>query len=368
MKKNIFKYISISLIFLITYVLFGVWGLIEINKNKSLLFKNKKDFLFHKKYSEKLHHLRDVDRWGKIENDYLFSTIHFEDKNVKSFLLQGDSWIESISEYKKSETLFRDYGLNKNLNFYNAGITSFAPSLMHLQYKILKRDYNINPNFILIYIDHTDIGDEFCRYKKNKVYSKNGSLLKIKNEKYTRATYDYTKLYMYSDLNFQSKFSQISKFPYKKINYFAQRNFNQMMQIINFGYKKRNDHKCSFKHIRKELVTDNPKSKKNLKNSLISYLEVLKNDQLLEKIYLVSFPHRYHFDKSYAVSVSDLIDDVLVEYKDKRFIHFNMSKLDFEKYDLSEIYEKGDLASHLTEEYHSEIFVKKILSFINEKK
>ena len=93
-----------------------------------------------------------------------------EDKNVKSFLLQGDSWIESISEYKKSETLFRDYGLNKNLNFYNAGITSFAPSLMHLQYKILKRDYNINPNFILIYIDHTDIGDEFCRYKKNKVY------------------------------------------------------------------------------------------------------------------------------------------------------------------------------------------------------
>ena len=45
MKKNIFKYISISLVFLITYVLFGVWGLIEINKNKSLLFKNKKDLL-----------------------------------------------------------------------------------------------------------------------------------------------------------------------------------------------------------------------------------------------------------------------------------------------------------------------------------
>ena len=55
-------------------------------------------------------------------------------------------------------------------------ITSFAPSLMHKQYEILKQEFYIKPDLLIIYIDQTDIGDEFCRYKNKKIYSKNGKL------------------------------------------------------------------------------------------------------------------------------------------------------------------------------------------------
>ena len=44
---------------------------LKYNKNHEYLFKTKKNLLFHKKYSEKLHHLRDSNRWGEQKNDYL---------------------------------------------------------------------------------------------------------------------------------------------------------------------------------------------------------------------------------------------------------------------------------------------------------
>ena len=82
---------------------------------------------------------------------------------------------------------------------------------MHAQFRILENNFGIKPNVVVIYVDQTDIGDEFCRYKNNKVYSSNGNLIGIKREKFTRATYDYSKLYMYSELNFDSNFKKILK-------------------------------------------------------------------------------------------------------------------------------------------------------------
>ena len=64
MKKVVFKSILFFLLFSLTYFLFGLWGLIEISKNKNLLFKSKENFIFHKNYSNKIHHLRDANRWG----------------------------------------------------------------------------------------------------------------------------------------------------------------------------------------------------------------------------------------------------------------------------------------------------------------
>ena len=103
MKKVIFKLILFFLIFSLTYFLFGLWGLIEIGKNKNLLFKSKENYIFHRNYSNKIHHLRDANRWGDKENGYLFSIINESNKKGKTILLQGDSWIESISEINQSE-------------------------------------------------------------------------------------------------------------------------------------------------------------------------------------------------------------------------------------------------------------------------
>ena len=43
---------------------------------------------------------------------------------------------------------------------------------MHLQYKILKRDYNINPNFILMYIEQ-QIFQIIIEYDGTQHYTKN---------------------------------------------------------------------------------------------------------------------------------------------------------------------------------------------------
>ena len=182
MKKKIFSIIISVIIFSFTYFLFGLWGIFEVNKNYENLFKTKKSLLFHKKYSSKLHHLRDSNRWGEEENDYLFSIISEDESYQQTLLIQGDSWIEQISESPPSKSMLKKFSDSKRFNTINAGITSFAPSLMHVQYKILKKDFKILPNNLIIYIDQTDIGDELCRYKHNIIENNDGTVKSIKRE------------------------------------------------------------------------------------------------------------------------------------------------------------------------------------------
>ena len=66
---------------------------------------------------------------------------------------------------------------------------------MKLQFVILERDFNIKPDVVIAYIDQTDIGDELCRYKYNKIIDKNKNLQSVKKEEYTKATYDYTRIF-----------------------------------------------------------------------------------------------------------------------------------------------------------------------------
>ena len=365
MKKKIFTSLIASIIFAFVYFLLGIWGILEIKKNGDFLFRSQENLLFHKKYSEQIHHLRDVNRWGLKKNEYLFSIVNKNEK--KTMLFQGDSWIESISEIETSLSLLKKFGKDNKFNIYNAGITSFAPSLMHKQYEILKKDFKISPNILVIYIDQTDIGDEFCRYKNNKVYSTDGSFIRVNREKFTRATYDYSKLYMYSELNFESNFKKILKFPYKKTLYFIKRNTNQVKNIINNGLKKRNVTKCGFQEIMRELTNYNLDAESNFKKSLKEYLKTLYHDKSIDKIYFVSFPHKNHLNNFYKVNVSNYIDDVISLSKDDRLVHINMSKMKFNKSEIEKIYKKNDLASHLNDEYHTKLFMKNILSnFINE--
>ena len=57
------------------------------------------------------------------------------------------------------------------MNYINAGISSYSPTLMTIQYKILKNDFKINPDYVVVHIDQTDFGDDVCRYKKNRYYN-----------------------------------------------------------------------------------------------------------------------------------------------------------------------------------------------------
>ena len=364
MNKKIFKLLSFCLVFLIFYISFGVFGIFQINKNSKILFKTKEKLEFHRKYSEKMHHLRDSNRWGETENDYLFSVVNFDNAKSETILFQGDSWIESISEIKESSNLLKKFGKDKNYNIYNSGITSFAPSLMHVQHKILKKDFNIKPDKLVIYIDQTDIGDEFCRYNHNKIYKENGELERVQSEKFNKAIFDYTRTYQYSDLNFSGKLITILKYPTIKFKYFINRNIFQVKQIYLNGFNNRNFRKCSFREIEKVLLKNNPRAEESFKKSLLEYLDFLSLETNIKKIIIVSFPHLKHHKNKYSVNVSNYIDQVLDFHSDNRIEHLNMGNLEYLNKNYSKIYKK-DLASHLKNKYHTNLFLKKIISNIN---
>jgi len=364
MSKKTLKLFTFCMVFLIFYVSFGLFGIFQINKNKKILFRTEEKLEFHKKYSDKVHHLRDSNRWGKTKNDYLFSVINFDDKKSETILFQGDSWIESISVNKESHNLLIKFGKDNNYNIFNSGITSFAPSLMHMQYKILKKDFNIIPDKLVIYIDQTDIGDEYCRYSHNKIYKENGELDRIQSEKFNKAVFDYTKIYQYSDLNFSGNLITILKYPIVKSKYFIKRNIFQIKQIYLYGLKNRNFRKCSFREIEKVLLHNNSKAEDSFKKSLTEYLDFLSLEANIKKIIIVSFPHLNHHKNKYTVNVSNYIDSVLDFHSDYRIEHINMGNLDYLNKNYSKIYKK-DLASHLKNKYHANLFLKEILSNID---
>ena len=114
----------------------------------------------------------------------------------------------------------------------------------------------------------------------------------------------------------------------------------------------------------KELENYDSNAERNFKKSLNEFLDYLANEKNIEKIFIVSFPHKRHLDNTYKVNVSDYINDSLSLNKDKRISHINMSKIDFSNLNKNEIYKPNDLASHLNDAYHTEIFIKNILKNI----
>jgi len=362
MKKFIYYIITIIITLIPIYIIIGIWGIYDINKNSKNLFKSKENLIFHKEYSKKLHHLRDSGKL-KNKNDYLFSIIHNEKNFKTTLLIQGDSWAEQISQGKESFISLKNFSKKNKINSFNAGTTSYAPSVMHIQFKILKKDFNINPDFLVIYIDQTDLGDEICRYDKKKVFSPSGKLISIEPESYTRATYDYTKIYEYSEMYLSNNnVYTVIKFPYIKIRYFFKRNFNSFQNIFTNGWKNRNITKCNFGQIQKELLDSNDLSKEKFKKSLVNYLNFLITQQNLKKILIVSFPHRNHHSGLYKVNVSDYIDQIIVDFNKSVIKHLNFSNYSFTENELKNMYRKGDIASHLKNEYHSSIFLKEILN------
>ena len=89
---------------------------------------------------------------------------------------------------------------------------------------------------------------------------------------------------------------------------------------------------------------------------------------LSSKSYISQFnkflKRKSNLNKTYNVDVSNYIKDTLLLNKDERINYINMSKIDFSNFNKNKIY-KPDLASHLEDVYHSEIFIKNILTTIS---
>ena len=104
----------------------------------------------------------------------------------------------------KTLNFLREWSLRRNVGAVNGGTGSYSPSLMSVQLEVLENDFNIKPNFVIAYIDQTDLGDENCRYKDNKIF-KDKKLISVGNSKsLEKEIFNYNKILKFSEINLTS--------------------------------------------------------------------------------------------------------------------------------------------------------------------
>ena len=386
MKNFLTVLVTTFLSIFLCYFLFFLKTHFEHHDRSPYLFKSIDVMKFNKSYSKKLHHLRiDVESMvnERKAEDYLFSTVNKFSINTNNILMQGDSWIQQMDgilpmgafKGAKSYDLINNFVKKNNFGLINAGVSSFSPSLMQLQYEILEKDFNIKPNIVVAYIDQTDIGDELCRYKNNRIYDKNNTLVAVKNKNYSRAMFSLTKIDYISEIVLLYDSTLIRTF--KLTNFFIKYEFLRFIEKSKFikknGWQNRDIFKCQFREIRKYLISSSSSEISYFEDRVKDYINLLMNKEYIEKIILVTFPHHDHIfgyitskdeKKYYTTNVSNIIENIVKNKK--KIYHLNFSKLILDKkINLkSNVFRKNDPASHLKEEYHATIFTQEIINIL----
>ena len=406
--KFLIVLISTFLSFVIFYFIFFFKVHYEDYEKNPDLFTSINKLNFHKNYSKKLHHLRHTIRIREINfytdtesklEDYLFTTINpFLDgkKNIliqgdgqierflissgkKNILIQGDSNIERFLISKGTYNLFNDFSKKNNFGLVISGTTSYSPSLMKLKYEILKKDFNIKPNIVVAYIDQTDIGDELCRYEDKRIYDEKSNLVAVKNESYSRATFDYTKIYNISESALSDN-SQLIK-TFKVANFYIKYMFLRALQkyktVEKYGWKDRDISKCRLRDIIKYLWSSDDSEISFFEDRVKEYLNLLLSDQKIQKIIVVTHPnigHVYGYQmkenekKYFTINVSDIIEKIVKN--EKKIYHLNFSKLIFDgEINLENSPFVGSSSSniwdsHLIEDYQMNVFGQKIINLL----
>ena len=375
LKTNILLLLSsLLIIFLILYLSTFLYFKYVRGYNKIEPIQYKEEINFIEKYSKKLHHIRHYTNTfyrkdGKL-SDLLFSVEQNHkkenDKNNVSFLFLGDSWFEQLISYMSSRALINDFFNKKNINYINAATSSYSPILMNLQYKILRDDFKIKPDYVVIHIDQTDFGDELCRYKKNRYYNLNtNELIGVKPDLIKIPK--IIELSRISSLNTSNIVKEIKIF-----NFFI----NLKLKIIKNNILKKigkdqRAYGCKLDEIFSYLNSPSKEDLKYFDKSIENLFSSLNSSKNIKKIFIVTFPHRNQINKiknfnntpDYNVNISDLIDSYIEKYYNNKLQHINFTKLiNSNEIELTENnFIENDQASHLNEKTHSNVFTKQII-------
>ena len=378
--KNIHLVIASCLTSIILiYIVLFIYTFFNFDKNFGYTFKSSENLNFHQKYSKKLHHIRDeitlnlLFKKPKVE-DLLFTTINnIEDREV-IILFQGDSWMEQLTSPVDdnfiSVKLVQQFKSQKKVGFINAGTGSYSPSLMNLQLDVLEEDFKIFPNIVITYIDQTDVGDENCRYKNNKIY-KNETLESIQPEAQLmyRDIFNYSEIYGLSKIYLKDN-SKISK-TFQLINFKFKYNLKKngirfyRKYISNLESDKEKLKKCYGSAIQKYLIDPNDSDIKYFEDSITEYIKKIERKKHIKKLIFVTAPHKKNFYKNsdqksyYKLNVSDVVSSVIKNKKNITHINFSKILLNDKNFDHKNIWHVDNM--HLNSNFHGKLFIKKIL-------
>lgn len=104
---------------------------------------------------------------------------------AKRVLFLGDSFMQGLTQ---SETIpnfiakaWTETGLKEEWEFINAGVSSYAPSIFIPQFKWLNE--SLRPDYVVIDIDETDLGDDAIRYENLVERDGEGRIVAVRKSK-----------------------------------------------------------------------------------------------------------------------------------------------------------------------------------------
>jgi hypothetical protein len=364
MKKLIFYVLSFFISFVILYLLVFTYFFFTFEKDFKYNFQSLENLNFYKKYSKKVNHLRgiepsDIDSFDKKEQ--LFSKLN-NSTSDKTILFQGDSWFQQINRYQK----VKDYLANtqKNIKIINGGTASYSPSLMNVQFTILEKDFDIKPDIIVVYVDQTDIGDEFCRYRNLRVLDETGNLIKVTYEDFPihKGPFNLHEILIFSEIELKNN-SKIIK-TQKYLNYKLIKSLNRIKKQYQKKIKKNYTfEKCGWRKMVNYLKSPNQEVINHFEYVLKEYFKKLNRKKYLKKIFVVTHPHKLHITSSeYKVDVSDIVERVVLDFS--KIDHINFSEIIRKNPNFYKNEGWSQDQVHLNEMNHF-IFIKEILKIVN---
>ena len=296
---------------------------------------------------------KKLNKPGNIEKPSLFAYSSYCDTHVNgqtcdALVLQGDSWGERLEN--SAADLFVGMAGNNHLKFVAAGTGSFSPSNMSAQLDYLIQD-QVLPRIVIAYIDQSDLGDEFCRYRdytritysnrQNEGLATRPILRVLPYANGGEMVFEYTPI------------TKLFRVPIASVRVLAEGAYRVKRKYDKIVHGKSYKSICSWRDISRQLKTSNRESIEYFSTILQLYINSVLGTGHVKRLYFVTHPHRGNLDGSYKVNVSALVDKAISKSSHKsKIFHVNFSNLIESKEEAPQpfdIFEKGDLASHLTD-------------------
>ena len=281
----------------------------------------KSGFLSH--YLEHVNHPRDLDYRSKPQslppinwdNDTIFAYSCYANCGLKEsgspiVLIQGDSWGELLERFG-AEEIFKPFS-DQGVPLFGGGTTSFSPSNFRAQLNFIKHHLKVQPKVVIAFVDQTDIGDEYYRYKESYDYiNEEGERLPVVR------VFDAFQHFAYFNFNHiprQSSFLSKPAFVWILENAAAR----LLKKIDEFsGWKIGVTNTPDWATISKPLYGHDDDAEKHFKQVLEEYIQNA-HSLGVEELVIVSHPHLGHIagkHKIYTLEVGDLINEVIEDYK-----------------------------------------------------
>lgn len=350
---------------LLACILVAEWIASRDVRHYSRYLPNPEALRFLDRYLPEMHHLRGIDsrvwKFNERATEFMFSEVRPFGADRSNVLVQGDSWGEQFVEGAPSWEAAKAAAELGGLGVVMSGTTSYSPSPMTIQLRVLRRDFGFEPDVVVALVDQTDIGDELCRYEPRKVFDSSGELVRINPEPYHSAEIFSIVRFSAMAHMLQSDAFSITKLVRKAYGTYQQETLATPQR-------------CTWSAISRPLREGvNAAQKATFLRSLEGYINEVFGGGKVRFLLFVVHPHRDHIQafagtQPYRLNIQTLVQEAV----DASQFRSKIRLLDFaQQWDTlyggltaNQIFQEGDPGSHLTEASHARVYAREIFSAI----